>query len=177
MANPTPNLFARPALDQTIAIVQRYQAAAIAAVNPKLDQIDEFHKGPKMRTAYPWLTVSYEGTLLPETSQQSIEQHLVLIVGLETGDFDSETGQETAIDYLRMLDYVFRKLAAFSDWETALPIVNDSVPSAITTPWPTGTVKQVFIERHEQSILPAGEKRDSPALKVTLHLRFDLEES
>ncbi len=57
--------FAKPVLNQIIAIIQRDQQAVIASVNattypflPDVVPIMEFHKGPGERTAFPWLTLS-----------------------------------------------------------------------------------------------------------------------
>ena len=173
-------LLCKPSLNQIIAIVQKYQTAAIAAVNPALPTINEFHKGPKMRTEFPWLTVAYGGTIFVETSQQTREEHSEVIVGLESGNFDSELAQDQALDYMRMLDYIFNYLAgpppSWVDWETALPIKHETVPSGMTTPFTTGSVKEIFIEREEQSISPVNEQQSEPVVKISLHLRFDVEE-
>jgi hypothetical protein len=171
---------AKPSLNQCIAIIQKYQAAAISALastfTSQVTPIVEFHKGPKMRTAPLWLTLSYEGTVFTEASQNTREQHLLLIIRLETGNYDSELAQDQAIDYLRMLDYIFNDLSTFADWETALPIQHESVPSGETTPWRVGTVKEMFIEREEQSVV-FREEIEMPSMEVTLHIRLDLEEA
>ncbi|MGC2234258.1 MAG: hypothetical protein WBA09_22345 [Candidatus Acidiferrum sp.] len=171
-------ILARPALNQAIAIIQKYQSAAISDLGLSLDLIQEFHKGPKARTAFPWVTVAYEGTAFSESSEQTREQHLLVVVALESGNFDSELAQDQAIDYMRMLDYIFTVLSAptFVDWETALPIQHETVPGGVTTPWITGTVKEIFIEREEQSLV-LREGLEVPVMQVSLHLRFDLEEA
>lgn len=172
-------LLAKPSLNQAIAIIQKYQGQAIAFVNPSLPVIQEFHKGPKYRTAFPWVTVAYEGTAFSESSQETREQHLQLVITLEAGNFDSEMAQDQAIDYLRMLDYIFSDLTGggtnFTDWETALPIVHETVPGGTTKPWATGTVKEVFIETEEQSLVLRNEQ-ELPVIQVSLRMRFDLEE-
>jgi len=171
-------LLAKPSLNQAIAIIQAYQAQAIANLGLSVTPIQEFHKGPKTRTAMPWLTVSYEGTAFTESSENTREQHLLLVLALETGNFDSELAQDNAIDYMRMLDYIFTVLSApdFTDWETALSIVHETVPGGVTTPWVTGTVKEIFIEREEQSLVVRDEFK-KPIMQVSLHIRFDLEEA
>lgn len=179
MSTPSFPLLAKPALNQTIAIVQRYQAQAISSVNAQLAPIEEFHKGPRMRTAFPWMTVVYDGTQFREASQNTREQHLVVVVQLEVGNFDSELAQDQAIDYLRVLDAIFTYLAgpppSFQDWESALPIVHETVPSELTVPWKRGTVKEIFAERHEQQIVTRSEESE-PIMQVSMSLRFDLEE-
>lgn len=169
---------AKPALNQAIAIIQLYQKQALSDLKLNIGDIQEFHKGPKMRTAFPWVTVAYEGTAFTEASQQTREQHVMLVVTLESGNFDSELAQDQAIDYLRMLDYIFNVLTGnpdFRDWERSLPITHETVPGGQTTPWAVGTVKQVFVEREEQSLV-VRQGLDQPIMEVSLHMRLDLEE-
>ncbi len=172
-------LLAKPALNQCIAIMQKYQALAIAQVNPDLPPIYEFHKGPKYRTAFPWVTLAYEGTVFDESSQQTRKQALELVIQLEAGNFDSELAQDQAIDYLRVLDMIFTYMAGplpnYNDWESALPIQHETVPGGITTPFTTGSVKEIFIEHEEQSLVLRDEI-ETPVIQVSLRLRFDLEE-
>lgn len=180
------SLLALPLLPQAIAIIQKYQAAAIAAINPSLPSnaqlaaIQEFHTGPKMRTAFPWVTLAYEGTAFSEPSQETREEHLQLVITLEAGNFDSEIAQSQAIGYLAMLDYIFSGLTGggtnFTDWESSLPIVHEIAPSGTTKPWVTGTVKQIFIETEEQSLVLRDEQ-ETPVIQVSLRMRFDLEEN
>jgi hypothetical protein len=174
-----PPLLAKPVLNQTIAIIQMYQAQAIAAVNPALPIIQEFHKGPKWRTAFPWVTLAYEGSSFQESSQQTRSQMISEVVTLESGNFDTEYAQEQAIDYMRVLDQIIMTMAGpspfYTDWETALPIQQETVPGGITTPWTQGTVKEVFIEREEQSLV-LREESETPIIQVSLHIRFDIEE-
>src|ERR1019366_9717775 len=55
--------FGKPLVNQLIAIIQRDQAAALTVVNAAramdgnqpLGPIAEFHKGPGVRTGWPWL--------------------------------------------------------------------------------------------------------------------------
>src|SRR2546422_1787961 len=68
-------LFAKPLLNQLIAILQRDQAAAISVVNPALVPINEFHKGPGARTAFPWLTLAADSTEFDRESPHRSEEH------------------------------------------------------------------------------------------------------
>ena len=172
-------LLAKPALNQSIAVIQKYQGAAIAAINPNLTPIQEFHKGPKWRTAFPWMTFAYGGTEFSENSQQTRQQSISTVITLEASNFDSEYAQDNAIDYLRVIDHILTNMAgydsAYMDWITPLAIVQETVPSGITTPWAQGTVKEIFVERHEQSLV-LREEQETPVIQVSLHVRFDLEE-
>ena len=171
---------AAPLLNQLVAVIQKYQGAAIAAINPNLQAIQEFHKGPKLRTAFPWATFAYEGTAFEETSEQTRLQHMLAVVQLESSNFDEEYAQEQAIDYMRVLDLIIMSMAGpppfYQDWETTLPIQQETVPSGITTPFDQGSVKEVFIEREEQSIVLESES-EVPVIQVSLHIRFDVEET
>jgi hypothetical protein len=170
---------AKPALNQLIAIIQRYQGAAIAAINPDLTPIQEFHKGPKWRTAFPWVTVAYDGTTFEESSEQTRLQHISVTLTLEADNFDTEFAQDKAIDYMRVLDQIVMSMAgpppSYVDWETALPIQQETVPSGTTVPFNSGSVKEVFIE-HESQSLVLKEDSETPVIQVSLHMRFDVEE-
>lgn len=172
-------LLAKPCLNQLIAVIQKYQASVIAEINPALPQIEEFHKGPKFRTAFPWVTVAYEGTVFDESSEQTRKQQIVVTLTLEAGEFDSELAQDQAIDYLRVLDHIISGVAgpppAWTDWETSLPIVHETVPSGATVPFTTGSVKEIFIEHEDQSLVLKDEI-ETPVIQVSLQIRFDLEE-
>lgn len=171
-------LLAKPGLNQSIAIIQKYQARAIDAVNDVLPQIQEFHKGPKARTGFPWLTIAWDGTHFVEASQQSVEQSMQMTLTLEVGNFDSELAQDQAIDYALVLYNVFNVYSApsFVDWETALPIKHETVPGGQTTPWKQGTVKEMFVETAEQSLVYRDEM-ETPIIQVSLRMRLDLEET
>ncbi len=170
---------AKPALNQLIAVIQKYQAAMIAEINPALPMIEEFHKGPKYRTAFPWVTLAYEGTAFDESSEQTRKQQILIVLTLESGQFDSELAQDQAIDYLRVLDSIITYSAGpspfWTDWETALPIVHETVPSGVTVPFTAGSVKEIFIEHEEQSLVLKDEI-ETPVIQVSLQIRFDLEE-
>jgi hypothetical protein len=170
---------AAPLLNQLIAVTQRYQGAAIAAINPALDPIQEFHKGPKLRTAFPWMTFAYGGTAFEETSEQTRFQRMLATVTLESSNFDEEFAQDQAIDYMRVLDLIYMSMAGpppfYQDWESPLPIQQETVPSGITVPFTQGSVKEVFIEHAEQSLVLESES-EVPVIQVSLQMRFDVEE-
>ena len=174
-----PALLAKPALNQAIAIIQKYQNTAIAAVNPALPAIQEFHKGPKWRTAFPWMTFAYHETAFHESSQQTQSQSISMVMTLESSNFDTEYAQDQAIDYMRMLYHIITVLAGpspfYVDWESPLPIVQETVPSGVTVPWTQGTVKEVFVESGTQSLV-LKEESEVPVIQVSLTVRFDLEE-
>jgi hypothetical protein len=169
-------LFAKPLLNQAIAIIQRDQASAVAIVNSSLQPINEFHKGPGLRTAFPWLTLSVNGIAFdeeayPYTRSQQVEIDLTL----DAGQFDQEVAQDTAQDYGRVLDMILTT-ASSADWVTPLPIQQETVPGGVTSPGVTGSVKEVFVASHHYSLVTVQEIQ-APVLRVTLALRFRLEET
>jgi hypothetical protein len=172
-----PNsFFAKPLLNQAIAIVQRDQASAIAIVNPLLAQINEFHKGPGLRTAFPWLMVAINGVTFDEDAHPFTRSQTARIaLALDTGQFDQEMAQDNAQDYGRVLDIILTTATA-ADWVTALPIVHETVPSGETSPGAIGSVKEVFIESHSYQHVTAQDVQ-VPLLRVMLSVKFRLEET
>src|SRR5713226_3759162 len=98
-------LFAKPLLNQLIAIIQRDQVAAIAIVNPSLSPINEFHKGPGLRTAFPWLTLAVDGVSFDREAQTFTRHQTARVsLALDVGQFDQELAQDNAQDYARVVD-------------------------------------------------------------------------
>lgn len=172
-----PNsLFAKPLLNQIIAIVQRDQASAISIVNPNLQVISEFHKGPGLRTAFPWLLLATNGVSFDENEHPfARSQEVRILAALDVAQFDQELAQDNAQDYARVLDMIVTT-ASSADWVTALPIRHETVPIGTTSPSQAGSVKLVFVESHQYSLVSVQEIQ-SPVLRVTLALRFRLEET
>lgn len=168
-------LFAKPLINQCIAIIQRDQSSAIAIVNPALQVINEFHKGPGFRTAFPWLTLSVDGLAFAEDVLGTRQSRPKIALTLDTGQFDQELAQDNAQDYARVLDMVITT-ASESDWDTPLPIVQETVPSGITTPNAVGSVKEVYVESHRYGLVTL-EEIQTPVLRVSVNLEFWLEET
>lgn len=139
--------FSKPLVNQAMAIIQRDQNAAISLVNPLLAPINEFHKGPASRTAFPWLTLSPGQTEFDPASPETRSWSTALTLLLETSQYDPEMAQDNAQDYARVLDIVLTT-ASCADWTTALPVVHETIPSGITAPPAAGSVKNVFVKSH-----------------------------
>jgi len=167
--------FAKPLLNQCIALIQRDQAAAIEIVNPALPQIEEFHKGPGLRTALPWLTVSLDELEFGEDELGTRQSRPRIALVLDVGQFNQESAQDNAQDYARVLDMVITT-ASESDWETPLPISQETVPSGTTSPNAPGALKEVFVASHRYSMATLDEIQ-TPVLRVTLNVDFVLEET
>src|SRR5258708_11060139 len=137
------SLFAKPLLNQIIAIIQRDQAAAISIVNSALAPIGEFHKGPGLRTAFPWLTLAADSTTFDREGRQAFTRlsRTRVSIALDVGQFDQEMAQDSAQAYARVLDMVITT-ASGADWQTALPITHETVPGGTTTPPGAGAVKE-----------------------------------
>lgn len=167
--------FAKPLVNQCIAIIQRDQASAIAIVNPAIQQISEFHKGPGLRTAFPWLTVGLEGLDFDEDVLGARLSRPRIALTLDAGQSDQEMAQDNAQDYARMLDMVITT-ASDADWTTPLPISHETVPSGVTSPNAAGSIKEIFVHSHRYGAVTLDEIQ-VPVLRVTLTVEFTLEES
>ena len=168
-------LFAKPLLNQLIAIIQRDQAAALAIVNPALNPITEFHKGPGARAAFPWLLVTANSTQFEQQAAGTRKSLTRAALALDVGQFDQEMAQDNAQDYARMLDIVITT-ATLADFGSPLPITHETVPSGTTTPPAPTAVKEVFVGSHTYNVVSLPEIQQ-PVLRVTLEVVFDLEET
>jgi hypothetical protein len=181
--------FAKPLINQLIAIIQRDQDAALAIINAArgvdgngpLDPIAEFHKGPALRTAFPWLFIEFGPTVFtPTTAVTTRASTVTMVANLDTGQFDSEMAQEDAHDYGRMLDLIISGVGPCSannlaDWINPLPIAHETVPSGMTAPNTQGAVKNIFIEAHVPGKV-AAEGTDVPVMRISLNIQAELEE-
>ena len=180
--------FAKPLVNQLIAIIQRDQAAALSVVNAAravdgnqpLSAITEFHKSPGSRTGWPWLSLEIGPTNFERGDDKTTRHHEVRInLALDTGQYDQEMAQEDAQDYARLLDMIITSAGlwpSYGDWTTPLPIRHETVPSAVTVPNAVGSVDDVFVDSHTpaQVSVPG---IDAPVMRVTLAVLFELEET
>jgi hypothetical protein len=178
-------LFAKPLLNQLIAVIQRDQAGAIAIVNSMLNPIKELHKGPGMRTAFPWLMLTVDGMAFdeevpsyPSSGPRRWEARVSL--SLDVGQFDQEIAQDNAQDYARVLDMIVSSAdlngtGPYSSWVTALPITHETVPSGITSPNAPGSFKEVFIASQHYS-LTSRPDIEAPVVTVTTLMIFRFQE-
>jgi hypothetical protein len=169
--------FSKPLLLQTVAIIQRDQAAAIAAVNSSLNQIAEFHFGRGPRTALPWLAITADGPRFIENDDLSYrEGHAILTLDLDAAPIDQETAQQNAHDYARILDMILTSAGPFpslADWTTVLSVIHPTAPSGSTSPNAVGTIKDVMVLDHKYTAASA-EGYSSPLVRASLNVRFHL---
>jgi len=180
--------FAKPLVNQLIAIIQRDQTSALSVINAAravdgnqpLSAITEFHKGPGPRTGWPWLYLEIGPTHFERGDDKTTRHHEVRInLALDTGQYDQEMAQEDAQDYARLLDMIITSAGpwpALGDWTNPLPIQHETVPSGTTVPNAAGTVSDVFVEAHvpAQASVPGV---DGPIMRVTLSVLFELDET
>jgi len=170
-------LFAKPLLTQVVAIIQRDQAAAIAAVNASLSAIAEFHFGRGPRTALPWLAISADGPRFAKTDDKLYRKGVaVLTLDLDVAPIDQELAQANAQDYARVLDEIIVSAGPWpvlADWTTPLPIVHETAPSGTTTPNAAGSIEDVFVLSHRYTSA-AVEGYSSPIVRATLQVEFTL---
>jgi hypothetical protein len=180
--------FAKPLVNQLIAIIQRDQTAALAVINAArsadgnsaLSPIAEFHKGPGSRTGWPWLYLEIGPTNFTREDDKTTRHYDVRInLALDSGQYDLEMAQEDAQDYARLLDMIISSAGpwpALGDWTSSLSIQHETVPSGQTVPNTAGTVNDVFIESHVPGPITVADS-DVPLMRVTLTVLFELEES
>ena len=180
--------FAKPLVNQLIAIIQRDQDAALSVINAAraadgnqpLSAIAQFRKGPGPRMGWPWLYLEIGPTTFERGDDLAARHYEVrMSLALDTGQYDQEMAQEDAQDYARLLDMIITSAGpwpSFSDWTTPLPIQHETVPSGLTTPNAAGTVSEVFIESHIPAKVSVPEI-EGPMMRVTLSVLFELEET
>jgi hypothetical protein len=180
--------FAKPLVNQMIAIIQRDQTSALGVINAAraadgnqpLAAIAEFHKGPGPRMGWPWLSLEIGTTNFERGDDKTTRHHEVRIsLALDTGQYDQEMAQEDALDYARLLDMIITSAGpwpSLGDWTTSLPIQHETVPSGTTMPNAGGTVNEVFVESHVPAKVSLPDV-DVPVMRVTLSVLFELEET
>jgi len=180
--------FAKPLVNQLIAIIQRDQAAALTVVNAAratngnqpLCPIVEFHKGPGSRMGWPWLSLEIGPTNFERGDDKTTRHQEVRInLALDTGQYDQEMAQEDAQDYARLLDMIITSAGlwpSLGDWTTSLPIQHETVPSGTTMPNAAGTVNEVFVESHVPGKVSVPDV-EVPVMRITLTVLFELEET
>jgi len=180
--------FAKPLVNQIIAIIQRDQAAALAVINAAravdgnapLNPVAEFHKGPGSRSGWPWLTLEVGPTNFRREDDKTTRHGEVRInLTLDTGQYDQEMAQEDAQDYARLLDMIVTSAGpwpSLRDWTTPLPIQHESLPRSTTAPNAAGSVSDVFVESHVPARVSVPEV-EGPVMRITLTVLFELEET
>src|SRR5258708_4514571 len=145
-------VFAKPLLNQLVAIIQRDQVTAIAAlvaaglVGPNLIPFAAFMKGRGSMLNLPVLRVGTSDTGFDRDAVGSRHTENKIVLAMYIGQFDDEFAQDTAADYLKLVDTIIESCdlapqnpGPGSSWETPLAIAGmETVPANVTTPPPAG---------------------------------------
>jgi hypothetical protein len=166
--------FAKPLLNQIIALIQRDQAEATAIINSALKPINEFHKARAARVAFPWLLVWVSDNTFNVESDFTRQQDINASVAVEVGYIDQENAQDHAHDYLAVIDTILES-ASTADWETSLPIRLKGI-SYMTAPPTPGSVKRAQVVGHHVDTVVV-EGYTNPAVRATVAIKFLLEET
>ncbi len=136
---PTYNAqFARPLVDQLIAIVQRDQQAALGIVNATrassraLNPFVGFYKEAGAMQNWPAIVLVAHSTVFDVNSDIALRSETVeFFCGMAITGTDPEWLAEDAMDYLRAVDMVLTSIQ-FSDFYTPLAITHTTVPGGMT---------------------------------------------
>jgi hypothetical protein len=130
--------FARPLVDQLIAILQRDQQAALDVVNATrpanraLNPFVAFYKEAVAIQNWPAIVLVAESTAFDPNSDIALRTETVQFVcAMAITGTDPEWLAEDAMDTLRAVDIVLTSIQ-FSDFYTPLAITHTTVPSGMT---------------------------------------------
>jgi hypothetical protein len=172
--------FAKPLVNQLLAILQRDQQAALDLVNAArpagraLKPFAAFHKEAAPIQNWPALVLVAQQTAFDEISDDDLRtQSVRFFCALALTGADPEWLSEDAMDYLRAVDVVLTS-APLSDFYSALPIAHVTVPGGTTTPLDPATSKilDLRVVRHDLGALVA---RRSGALARGPQIEFVIE--
>ena len=185
-------LFSGGLVEQCIAIVQKNQAAAIAAYaqgafppqfGGVLDPILEYHKAEIADPQTPCLTV----TAADEEPNKEIDQTQVrcytglVFVHLDVSYTEPDQLADWCPHYARLLDQIFSTatygLASTAIWSTAMPITwPDNTGSRLTAAFAPGAVKRMFLSRPHIGLVP-GDETATPKKRISIALQFEMQET
>ena len=153
--------FAKPLVNQLIAILQRDQQEALDAINAArpagraLKPFAAFHKEAGTVQNWPALVLVPQETTFDTQSDDDLRtQSLHFICAMAITGTDPEWLAEDALDYLRAVDVVLTS-APLSDFYLGLAIAHRTVPGGQTTPLdPTvSRVMDLRVTRHDLGVL------------------------
>jgi hypothetical protein len=175
--------FAKPLVNQLLAILQRDQQAALDIVNATrpadraLKPLAAFHKEAAPIQNWPALVlvaqeVAFDAASDPDLRTQTLRFFCALAI---TGS-DPEWLAEDAMDYLRALDIVLTS-APLADFYAPLPLSHRTVPGGQTTGLDSSTAKlqDLRITRHDLGAL-VGRRSGALARGPQIEFVIELEE-
>ena len=155
--------FAKPLVNQLIAILQRDQQAALNIINANrpagraLKPFAAFHKEAAPIQNWPALVLVAQETAFDDASDPDLRtQRVRFFCALALTGAHPEWLSQDATDYLRAVDIVLTS-APLSDFYAALPIQHVTVPGGTTTPLdPTvSKLQDLRVTRHNLGALVA----------------------
>ena len=164
--------FTEQLIDQLLAVIQRDQRAALdfvqGGVLPVLPSIASYQTSPTATQQYPVaLLAPIEDVFDAEAQAGSLHYSSFLRCEIAVSNQDSRIMARLLQRYIRALDAVFHSLADSNgslgfaaSFYTSLPLDLPELGGTVnTTPLAAGTVKELWVGRHELSEiqrLPAG---------------------
>lgn len=153
--------FAKPLVNQLIALLQRDQQEALDVINAArpagraLKPFAAFHKEAGTVQNWPALVLVPQETTFDTQSDDDLRtQSLHFICAMAITGTDPEWLAEDALDYLRAVDTVLTS-APLSDFYLALAISHRTVPGGQTTPLDPAVsrVMDLRVTRHDLGVL------------------------
>jgi hypothetical protein len=153
--------FAKPLVNQLIAILQRDQQAALDIVNAarpagrQLKPFAAFHKEAGTVQNWPAIVLVPQETSFDTNSDDDLRtQSVRFVCAMAITGADPEWLAEDALDTLRAVDMVLSS-AALGDFYQALSIAHRTVPGGVTTPLDPNTTRvlDLRITRHDLGVL------------------------
>ncbi len=172
--------FARPLVDQLIAILQRDQQAALDIVNAMrpsgraLNPFTGFYKEAAPVQNWPAVVLVAQSTAFDPNSDIGLRSETVKFAcSMAITDSDPEWLAEDAMDYLHAVDMVLTSIQ-FSDFYTPLPITHTTAPSGMTAGLnpAVSKVQDLRITSHDLGALM---RRGTGALARSAQIGFEVE--
>jgi hypothetical protein len=175
--------FAKPLVNQLIAILQRDQQAVLDSVNAgrppgrELKPFAAFHKEVVTVQNWPALVLVAQETAFEATSDADLRTQTVrFICALAIAGTDPEWLSEDAMDYLRAVDIVLTS-ALLGDFYVPLSINHRTVPEGETTGLDSAVskIQDLRILRHDLGVL-VGRRGGGMARGPQIEFVVELEE-
>jgi len=176
--------FAKPLVNQLLAILQRDQQAALDLVNAgrpagrELKPFTAFYKEAAPVQNWPALVLVPQEISFDANSDADLRtQSIRFICAMAITGTDPEWLAEDALDYLRAVDIVLTS-APLGDFSTALAINHRTVPSGQTTPLDPAVsrVLDLRVTRHDLGVLVSRSRSAGLARGPQIEFVVELEE-
>ncbi len=176
--------FAKPLVNQLIAILQRDQQEALNILDAgrpagrALKPFGAFHKEAGTVQNWPALVLVPQETAFDTNSDADLRtQSVRLVAAMAITGADPEWLAEDALDYLRAVDIVLTS-APLGDFYVALAINHRTVPAGVTSPLDPATshVLDLRVTRHDLGVLVSRSRGAGLARGPQVEFVVELEE-